>query len=136
MRNVVYFFIKRPIWTNAIIAVTIMFGFFTLSRLNSSFFPELDPKIITIQVMYPGASPQEMEEGITIKIEQAIKGLNDIEHINSTSGENVATITINAFQDADMDELLSDVENSVNSINSFPQGAEKPIIRRLKTGGI
>lgn len=136
MRNVVYFFIKRPIWTNAMIAVTIMFGFFTLSRLNSSFFPELDPKIITIQVMYPGASPQEMEEGITIKIEQAIKGLNDIEHINSTSGENVATITINAFQDADMDELLSDVENSVNSINSFPQGAEKPIIRRLKTGGM
>jgi multidrug efflux pump subunit AcrB len=136
MRNLIHFFIKRPIWTNAFIAVIIMFGLFTLSKLNSSFFPELDPKTITIQVMYPGASPLEMEEGITIKIEQAIKGLKDIEHINSTSGENVATITINAFQDADMDELLSDVENSVNSINSFPQGAEKPIIRRLKTGGM
>lgn len=136
MRNLVHFFIKRPIWTNAIIAVTILFGLFTLSKLNSSFFPELDPKTITIQVMYPGASPLEMEEGITIKIEQAIKGLKDIEHINSTSGENVATITINAFQDAVMDELLSDVENAVNSINSFPQGAEKPIIRRLKTGGM
>lgn len=136
MRNLVHFFIKRPIWTNAFIVVTIMFGLFTLSKLNSSFFPELDPKTITIQVMYPGASPLEMEEGITIKIEQAIKGLKDIEHINSTSGENVATITINAFQDADMDELLSDVENAVNSINSFPQGAEKPIIRRLKTGGM
>jgi len=136
MRELIQFFIKRPIWTNAFIVVTILFGFFTLSNLNSSFFPELDPKTITIQVMYPGASPLEMEEGITIKLEQAIKGLKDIEHINSTSAENMASIVISAEQDADMDELLSDVENAVNSINSFPQGAEKPVITRLKTGGM
>lgn len=136
MRDLIQFFIKRPIWTNAFIVVTILFGLFTLSNYNSSFFPELDPKTITIQVVYPGASPQEMEDGITIKLEQAIKGLKDIEHINSTSSENIASITISAEQDADMDELLSDVENAVNSINSFPQGAEKPVIRRLKTGGM
>lgn len=136
MRELIQFFIKRPIWTNAFIVVTVLFGFFTLSNLNSSFFPELDPKTITIQVMYPGASPLEMEEGITIKLEQAIKGLKDIEHINSTSAENIASITISAEQDADMDELLSDVENAINSINSFPQGAEKPVITRLKTGGM
>jgi multidrug efflux pump subunit AcrB len=136
MRNTIHFFIKRPIWTNAFIATTILFGLWALFNLKSSFFPELDPKTIVIQVVYPGASPQEMEEGITIKVEQAIKGLKDIEHINSVSSENSSSVTITADQDADMDELLSDVENAINSINSFPLGAEKPLIRKLKTGGM
>lgn len=104
--------------------------------MKSSFFPELDPMRITIQVLYPGASPQEMEEGVAIKIEQAVKGLKDIEHVSTNSSENMCTVTIEAFQRADMDELLSDVENAINSINSFPRGAEKPVIRRLKTGGM
>ena len=136
MRKLIGFFIKYPIWTNAFIVVISLFGLWSLANMKSSFFPELDPMRITIQVMYPGASPEEMEEGVAIKIEQAVKGLNDIEHVSTTSSENMCTVSIEAYQNADMDELLSDVENSINSINSFPQGAEKPIIRRLKTGGM
>ena len=136
MRKVIQFFIERPIWTNAFIAVVLMFGLWSLFNLNRSFFPELDPNRIVISVFYPGAAPEEMEEGVSIKIEQAVKGLKDIEHIDVTSQENVAQLTISAYQDADMDELLSDVENAVNSINSFPQGAEKPTITRLKTSSM
>ena len=136
MRKIIKFFIERPIWTNASIALVLMFGLWSLFNLNSSFFPELDPNRIIISVAYPGASPDEMEEGVSIKIEQAVKGLKGIEHVDVTSQENTAQITILAFQDADMEELLSDVENSVNSINSFPQGAEKPIITRLKTNSM
>lgn len=133
MRKIVQFFIERPIWTNASIALVVMFGLWSVFNLNRSFFPELDPNRIIISVFYPGASPEEMEEGVSIKIEQGIKGLKGIEHIDVTSQENSAQITVRAFQDTDMEELLSDVENAVNSINSFPQGAEKPIITRLKT---
>jgi multidrug efflux pump subunit AcrB len=136
MRKLIGFFIKYPIWTNAFIVVVSLFGLWSLTNMKSSFFPELDPKRITIQVLYPGASPKEMEEGVAIKIEQAVKGLKDIEHIITTSSENMCTVTIEAFQNADMDELLSDVENAINSINSFPRGAEKPVIRRLKTAGM
>ncbi|SFT74219.1 Multidrug efflux pump subunit AcrB [Lishizhenia tianjinensis] len=136
MRNIINFFIKKPIWANAIIALVLMFGLWSLFSLNSSFFPELDPNQINISVAYPGASPKEMEDGITIKIEQAVKGLQDIEHIDASSSENFATISIQAYSDANMDDLLSDVENAVNSINSFPAGAEKPIITRLKTNGM
>ena len=77
-----------------------------------------------------------MEEGVTIKIEQAVKGIAAIDEINSTSSENMANVNIKAYQDADMDQLLSDVENAINSINSFPEGAEKPIIKRLTSGGM
>ncbi len=136
MRNVINFFIKRPIWTNAFIVVVLMFGFWSISSLNRSFFPEIDPAKIVVSVFYPGASPQEMEDGVTIKVEQAVKGLKDIEYIDANSQENFAQISIQAYKDADMNELLSDVENAVNSINSFPEGANKPTITRLKTGGM
>lgn len=136
MRNLIFFFVKRPIWGNAFIVLILMFGLFSIFTMKRSFFPELDPNTIVVSVFYPGASPSEMEEGVTIKVEQAVKGLAAIEEINSTSGENMATITIKAYQDADMESLLSDVENMINSINSFPQGAERPIITRLKSGGM
>jgi multidrug efflux pump subunit AcrB len=136
MRNLIQFFINRPVWGNSFIAIIIMFGLFAIVTMQRSFFPELDPNRIIVSVFYPGASPAEMEEGVTIKVEQAIKGLSDIEEINSTSSENMANISIKAYQDADMDELLSDVENTINSINSFPQGAERPLITRLKSSGM
>lgn len=134
MRKVIQFFIERPLWINAAIVIVLLFGLWSASSLNRSFFPELDPNRIVIQVAYPGASPEEMEEGVSIKVEQAIKGFQDIEHIDVISEENIAQLTIKAEQDADMEELLNEVENAVNSINSFPQGAEKPSIRRLKAG--
>jgi multidrug efflux pump subunit AcrB len=136
MKKLIHFFLKRPIWGNAIIVIVLMFGLFSIFRMKRSFFPEMDPYTIVVSVFYPGASPAEMEEGVTIKIEQSVKGLAEIEEINSTSMENMATVTIKAYTDTDMDELLSDVENSINSINSFPQGAERPIIRKLKSSGM
>lgn len=136
MRQLIDFFIKRPIWGNAFIVVIVLSGFFAIVSTKHSFFPELDPNRIIVSVFYPGASPTEMEEGITIKVEQSIKGLDGIEEINSTSQENFASIDIKAYTDTDMDQLLSDVENAVNSINSFPQGAERPNVTRLKSGGM
>ena len=119
MRKLITFFVNRPIWGNAFIAVIIIFGIFSLLQTKKSFFPELEPQTIIASVFYPGASPKEMEEGVTIKIEQSIKGLAAIEEINSTSSENLSSVKIKAYQDANMDQLLSDVENAINSINSF-----------------
>jgi len=133
MRNLIKFFIKQPIWANAIIVVTLMFGIYNLFSIKKSFFPELDPRRVIVSVSYPGASPDEMEEGVTIKIEQALRGIDGVEELKSTSSENFTNITVIGFENADMDAVYKDVENGVNSINSFPQGAEKPTIRRLKS---
>lgn len=132
MRRLIAFFITNPIWGNAFILITIVFGLLSLFNMRRSFFPEIAPRIITISVAYPGASPAEMEEGVTTKIEQAVEGLSGIKKITSSSEENVANIKIEAYEDTDMDEMLTDVENTVNSINSFPVGAEKPIVKKLK----
>lgn len=133
MRSFVQFFIKQPIWANAFIIVTLMFGLYNLFTMKKSFFPELDPRTVIVNVAYPGASPEEMEEGVTIKIEQALRGINGVDNITSTSSENLAQIKIKGLEDADMDEVYKDVETAVTSINSFPDGAEKPTVTRLKS---
>lgn len=134
MKKLVAFFIANPIWGNAFVFLTVIFGVLSMLNMRKSFFPEIENRIITINVMYPGASPEEMEVGVTTKIEQALEGLVGVKKMTSNSAENMASIRIEGLSDADMDEMLTDVENTVNSINSFPAGAEKPIIKRQKVG--
>lgn len=134
MKKLVAFFIANPIWGNAFIFLTVIFGVLSMLNMRKSFFPEMENRIITITVMYPGASPEEMEVGVTTKIEQALEGLVGVKKMTSNSSENISMIRIEGLSDADMETMLTDVENTVNSINSFPAGAEKPIIKRLKVG--
>lgn len=135
MRKVVEFFVKYPIWANAILAVIIIFGTLGLLGINMSFFPETPERDIRVQVAYPGASPEEMEEGITIKVEEALKGVNGIEEVTSTSSENTASIRVRIMDDYDIDEVLAEVKNAVDGINSYPAGAEKPTVIKDRSFG-
>lgn len=130
MKKVIQFFINRPVWGNASIVIVLMFGLFSILTMSKSFFPEQEPRQIYVSVMYPGASPSEMEDGVTKRIEQAVKGLEGIEEINSSSTENFMQVSVLAYEDADIDELLSDVKNAVNSIGDFPKGTEPPTITK------
>ncbi|MEQ9288960.1 MAG: efflux RND transporter permease subunit [Cyclobacteriaceae bacterium] len=134
MRAVITFFVKFPIWANAIILVAFIGGLGAYSlNLKKSFFPEREPRDITISVNYPGASPVEMEEGVTIKIEEAIKGIEGIEEVSSVSSENTASISIRTKKDYDLEEVTVEVKNAVDRINSFPVSAEKPIVVKQKS---
>lgn len=100
---------------------------------KKSFFPTLEDKNITVSVSYPGASPDEMEEGVTLKIEESLKGVVGIYEVTSTSSENFANINVQKIDGYDIDELYTDVKNAVDGISSFPVGAEKPIIVKQKS---
>lgn len=136
MRKFISFFIKYPIWANAIIIVTAIFGLINLFTLNHSFFPELDPNKITITVAYPGASPVEVEEGITTLIEESLIGLEGVKEISSKSLENRCQIIIESEEKVDINILSQEVKNAVDGISSFPAGAERPIVVADKSRGM
>lgn len=137
MRSLVTFFVKYPIWANAIIATVMVIGLLSYSfGLKKSFFPERNPRNITISVVYPGASPEEVEEGVTIKIEEAIKGIVGIEEVTSVSSESSASITVQTLGDYELDEVTTEVKNAVDRINSFPVSAEKPVVFKQKTTSV
>lgn len=103
----------------------------SMKGIKRSYFPERNTNNIAVQVIYPGASPEEVEQGITLKIENAVKSLEKVEEVNSTSSENVAIVVIGRKQRFSIDDMLTDVKNAIDQINTFPDGAEKPIVFKL-----
>ncbi|MEM6345313.1 MAG: efflux RND transporter permease subunit [Bacteroidota bacterium] len=135
MRNLITYLIKYPIWTNVVIVIILVAGAISVVNINKRYFPETDPNTISIQVPYPGSSPEEIEEGVVTKIEDAIEGIQGIEEVNSTSRENLGSVTVNVQQDYDAELVLTEVKNAVDQINSFPVSAEKPVIYNAKPRG-
>ncbi|MEL7535405.1 MAG: efflux RND transporter permease subunit, partial [Bacteroidota bacterium] len=85
MRNLITYLIKYPIWTNVVIVLIIAAGAISVVNINKRYFPETDPNTITVTIPYPGSSPEEIEEGVITKIEDAIEGIQGIEEVNSTA---------------------------------------------------
>jgi len=130
MRKVIAYFIKYPVAGNVIILAFVVLGFAGMFTLNSSFFPLSESRFINISVAYPGASPQEMEEGIVLKIEDNIRGLIGIDRFTSTSSENSAQITIEVLKGYDVDVVMQDIKNAVDKVPSYPVGMEPPVISK------
>ncbi len=133
MKKLLSLFIKFPFYSNVIIAVILIAGVTSMLSLKKSFFPEIASRDITISVAYPGASPKEMEEGITVRIEEALRGIVGIKEVNSTSSENFANVRVTTTGEYDIDETLTEVKNAVDGISSMPVGAERPIIRKQRS---
>jgi multidrug efflux pump subunit AcrB len=133
MRNIIETFIKYPAWSNSVILTAIVFGIAAyVFSLKKSFFPEVEPSQISVNVVLPGASPEEMEEGVTIKIEEAVKGIEGIKEVTSSSSENSAKINIFLYKDYDADEVMTEVKNAVDRIASFPADMEKPVVFKAR----
>ncbi len=128
MKKIITYFIKYPISTNVFIFAFAIFGVIALTTMRSSFFPLVESHIINIQIVYPGASPEEVEKGIVLKIENNLRGVSGLERITSVSSENSATVTVEVKKDYSVSIALEDVKNAVNRINSFPVSMEPPII--------
>ncbi len=128
MQKIIAFFIRYPIWVTVIMLGIVGFGLISLNQLRYSFFPELTPDVINVQVTYPGASPDEVAEGAILKIEENLDGLDGVERVTSVSRENFGTVRVEITKGTDIDKALADVKNAVDRISSFPEGVEKPVI--------
>ena len=128
MRKLVSYFIKYPVSVNTLLLVIVLGGFASYSKLTASFFPLIESRIINVNLVYPGASPEEIEEGVVDLIEENLEGVTGIERTTSSSKENSAVVVVEIEKGYDTNSALEDVQNAVNSINSFPTGLEKPVV--------
>ncbi len=132
MKKLISTFIKYPFYANIILFIILVIGAISFVSMNRSFFPEFSEKYINISVFYPGASPKEMEEGITVRIEEALRGIAGIKEVTSTSSENMTAVRVEITGEYDIDETLMEVKNAVDGITSFPVDAEKPIVNKQR----
>lgn len=128
MNTIIRYFIKYPLTGDVIMIAILLAGLVGMVNLRSNFFPEVPTKTISVQIVYPGASPEEIEEGVVAKIEDNLKGIAGLDQVQSVCTENAATITVTVLDEKETDEKLQDVKNAVDRIASFPVGMEPPII--------
>ena len=130
MRKIISYFIKYHVAVNIFIIAFFAFGIIGLLSLKSSFFPLVESKIININITYPGASPQEIEEGIVLQIEDNLKGLKGVDRVTSVSRENSGSITVEIEKGENLDFMLLEVKNAVDRVPTFPTGMEPLVVSK------
>lgn len=133
MKKIISTFVKFPFYANIIIAAIIFGGLFSFMNMKKAFFPETTSRFINISVFYPGASPKEMDEGVTSRIENAVRAIVGVKEITSTSSENFSSVKIESTGEYDINQMLQEVKNAVDGISALPSAAERPLVYRQRS---
>ncbi len=128
MRAAIAWFANNHVAANLMLGLIVMAGLVGVTSMPQKSFPDIDVPVITVTVPYLGAAPEEVEEGVCVRIEEEVDGIEGIEKITSRSNEGICTVSIQLFEEADKAQALDDVKNRVDSIVTFPGETEKPII--------
>jgi len=131
MKRVMAAFASNTVFANIVLVMIFLAGGIAVMSMIRENFPEFSLDMITISVPFPGADPEEVEEGISQKIEEAIEGMEGVKQYTTQSSENVGTAIIEVKENYDIDDVLDRVRTKVNAISTFPVDAEKPIITEL-----
>jgi multidrug efflux pump subunit AcrB len=126
--GLIAWFAGNHVAANLLMIVIIVFGIFSAFTIRKQTTPDFELNLVQIQVPYLGAAPQEVEEGVVIKIEEAIQDLDGIVNLNSVAREGMGTVTAEVSVDTDLSEVLSEIKTRVDAISTFPALTEKPII--------
>ncbi len=131
MKKILISFTKNTVFANiALVLIFLAGGISTVSMIRET-FPEFSLDMIKISVPYPGADPEEVEEGISRKIEEAIESIEGIKLYTTYSSESISTSIIEVKKDYDVNDVLDKTRTKVDAISSFPVDAEKPVISEL-----
>ena len=136
MEGLIRYFVKYNLVGDLLMIALLASGWVGLGSMKSNFFPIIESKVIQIQVVYPGASPAEIEEGIVAKIEENLQGIAGLDQVQSVCSENAGNITVTVENANETDDILQAVKNAVDRIASFPAGMEPPIVFKRESDGL
>ncbi|MBL8616010.1 MAG: efflux RND transporter permease subunit [Deltaproteobacteria bacterium] len=128
LRGPISWMARNSVAANLVMFVIFVGGLLGLSNMKQEVFPEFTPEIVNVTVPYPGASPEEVEQGIVLAVEEAVRGVDDVKRITASANEGVGTVTVELNNGANLDRALNDVKASVDRISTFPEDAEQPIV--------
>jgi len=129
MHGIIAWFAQNKVAANLLMISIIAAGVLSLSKIKLEVFPEFSSDIITVSVTHLGANPEEVEEGVCVRIEEAVQGLEGIKRLKATASEGIGTVTIEVKTGYDTDKILDDVKARVDGISTFPTETEKPVIQ-------
>jgi len=127
-RGVLAWFATNHVAANLLMIFLIVFGLLSLAGLKIEFFPEVPINYISVELPYPGASPEEVETGVVIPVEDAVREVDNTKQVTSITQENFGMVLVELETYADRQKAKDDIENAIDRITTFPEGAEEPVI--------
>ncbi len=131
MKSAIAWFARNHVAANLLMALMVIGGLVSLPRIQQKTFPDINVDVISVAVTYLGAAPEEVEQGVCIRIEEEINGLNGIEQITSSAAEGACGVSAELMSGYPIDRALSEIKNAVDSITTFPDETEKPIVSHV-----
>ena len=131
MNRAIEWFARNPVAANLLMVFILVSGLLTVFTIKQEVFPEFSLDLIVIDVSYPGAAPEEIEEGVSVRIEEAIQGLDGIKRITSTTSDGMGTVLVDLELGSDPRKVVDDIKSRVDAIETFPEETEKPVIREM-----
>jgi len=125
-RGPIAWMVGNRVTPNILMMVFLLGGLIMASRIKKEVFPEFDLDIVTVQVAYPGASPAEVEQGIVLAVEEAVRGLDGVKEIDATASEGMGMVRVELVEGADRQKVYQDVQQAIDRIRTFPEDAEDP----------
>ncbi len=135
MRTPISWFVRNPVASNLLMWIFLAGGLIAYLNLNQEEFPDIDVGVIQVSVPYLGATPEESETGVCLRIEEALEGAEGIQRLTTTAREGGCDATVELTGDADLNRSLNDVKAKVDAITTFPAETEKPIVRAFSSSG-
>ena len=134
MNGMISWFARNGVAANLLLAVILAGGVFVLTDLKREVFPEFSLDVITVSADFRGAAPEEVEEAVCLRVEEAMQGIDGIKKITCMANEGRATITLEILAGYDVRKALEDVKMNTDAIDTFPEEVEKPIIQEISSG--
>ncbi|WP_041522827.1 efflux RND transporter permease subunit [Gilvimarinus agarilyticus] len=131
-KGIIAWFSRNSVAANLLMIVIVLMGLYSAMTIRKQMFPQVEINWINIDITYHGAAPQDVEEGITVKLEEALASVQGIERLITRSNRGSASASIEVMEEYDAQEVLDEVKTAVDSISSFPDGMESPRVSRAK----
>lgn len=132
MQRVIHWFSKNHVAANFLMLLIILAGVTTWFKLKKEVFPNISLDAVFIQVPFPNATPEEVEDGILLPLEDAIADVDGVRRITSTAAESVGAVTVEVETGYDVRDVMSDLKTKVDAITNFPQKAEQPTLEEAR----
>jgi len=132
VNRAIAWFVHNPVAANLLTVVMVVGGLLSASSVRQEEFPEISPEAVRVTVEYRGASPEEVEKSICLRVEEAIEGTPNLDRLNAVAVEGACNVTAELVIGTDVDAATAEIKNRVDAIDTFPIEAEKPSISKYE----
>ncbi len=127
-RGAIAWMAKHAVTANLLMLVLLLGGAYSCLTIKQEVFPEFELDQVSVSVPYPGASPEEVERGVILAVEEAVRGIEGVKKVEARANENAANISIELERGANNDRAAQDIQNAIDRITTFPEEAERPTV--------